>query len=425
MERCGRRSMSKTNIPVLSKGEKLVLASIRSTLWKAPFSENATADDWEEAYAVAMRHAIGPILWVSVQKDAERTGVPQKIREQLRTRTIAFALAEDRILKVQERTLDLLREAGILAAVHKGASVARLYPAQYLRTMGDIDILVKEEAYQHAAQILAGAGYQKSDEEHWYHILLFSDGITIEIHKAIARTPVGEAGKRLEKLMADAVESACPAVYGDKRFPVLKLKHQAVALLMHMQKHMTSSGIGLRQLCDWMVFVASVDQKDIQDIIEAEKSVGLEQFSRIMTWTCVRFLGLGSDKAWHRAPDETLCCLAIEDVMRGGNMAENQDMPSYSNLFLEDVGHFESPFRGSLRTAHVLLHRLNLKAIQVYPKASRIVLIRPVLLISCGIAYIKEHERDKILTQQRRIALDRKRLYDAADFFRVNRRVNR
>lgn len=232
----------------------------------------------------------------------------------------------------------------------------------------------------------------------------------IEVHCAVARTPQGKAGANLDAIMASAVDEAKEVKLGDSRFLTLSPGHQAIALLMHMQKHMTSSGIGLKQLCDWMMFAASVSVEEWTDILPLLQQTGLKKYAQIMTKTCVLYLGMPlGNCAWCAMAEDEICHLAIEDIFRSGNITARKSAQGFSSMFLEDVGHFSSPFRGELRKFHLLLYRLNQYTMKKYSHQSRIIPLRPVLWLVCGAQYIRKQNGLGELAQGQRIARERNR----------------
>lgn len=402
----------------LSQSQCLVLSLIQSAIWDKPISYIPHDASWNEVLDTSIKHAIVPLVWAGIRRNSQLLSVPDDISSTFRAMTISSVLSGERILAAQRSILAVLFANGIPAVIHKGASIARLYPRPNIRPMGDIDILVKSSDYERAALALEAAGYRRSDEEHFYHIVLFGQGVTVEIHNAVARTPNGKVGEQLLQMMSTAVDDAILVDVNDLYFSALSPRYQAVALLMHMQKHMVSSGIGLKQLCDWMMFAASIEKDKWNVTLEDLSSIGLLTYAMIMTKACVMYLGLcNTNCAWCMNVDNYLCELAIKDVFRAGNVTAKNTDQGQSGIFLEDVGHFVSPFKGRLRTIHIMLYRLDKITMEKYRRASKIVIIRPVLWLLCGIRFIYTYQNGII--SGRSIANERRKLYGAAKFFQT------
>lgn len=94
-----------------------------------------------------------------------------------------------------------LNQRGILAVLLKGAALRlTTYGDSAERPVGDIDLLVRKEDLNEAAEILTAAGYQKDPEaraqlylQHHHHLVFRKDpGFKIEVHWALqpARAPL-------------------------------------------------------------------------------------------------------------------------------------------------------------------------------------------------------------------------------------------
>ena len=78
-------------------------------------------------------------------------------------------------------------------------------------------------------------------------------------------------------------------------------------LLSHLYKHFFQEGVGLRQVCDWMMFVhAHAAEMDADVLAEDLRKIGLENAWTLFSAFCVRYLG---------APRFPLCGEVKEPVL--------------------------------------------------------------------------------------------------------------
>ena len=70
-----------------------------------------------------------------------------------------------RIMHAQEELLNLLEANGIPCVIIKGAAAAMAYPYPALRSMGDVDFLVKRCDYELAAALLEENGYRLAHDK--------------------------------------------------------------------------------------------------------------------------------------------------------------------------------------------------------------------------------------------------------------------
>lgn len=64
-----------------------------------------------------------------------------------------------RLMYMQDQLLKLLEDNNIPCVIIKGTAAAMAYPHPHLRTMGDVDFLVKRSDFERAAFLLEGNGY--------------------------------------------------------------------------------------------------------------------------------------------------------------------------------------------------------------------------------------------------------------------------
>ncbi len=230
------------------------------------------------------------------------------------------------MLQIQREILDLLEQHGIPCAVLKGTSAACLYPHPELRVPGDIDILVSRDKLTATCEILSAQGFHQTQAAE-KHTCLQKLDICVEVHTMVSVFPENEKGFFTRSFMAGALQHTASASIGDTSFPVLTGMYQIIALLAHMEQHLSDSGIGLRQLCDWAVTVdAQRDQIGDKQLVFLDRC-GLLSFAKTVTKICEKHLGLPSF-SWSEGVDEALADALMEDILKGGNFqTQGQQRP--------------------------------------------------------------------------------------------------
>jgi hypothetical protein len=104
-------------------------------------------------------------------------------------------LAYSLMLRAQLEAL-LPALAGLPVIVVKGPVFARrLYPAPYLRTFTDIDLLIAPEATRQVGQVLEARGFSlvgagdDAERQEWKWVCRDNDALTIEVHTNLAHHP--------------------------------------------------------------------------------------------------------------------------------------------------------------------------------------------------------------------------------------------
>ncbi|MCD8105510.1 MAG: nucleotidyltransferase family protein [Lachnospiraceae bacterium] len=242
----------------MNKTEKALLQLTGRALFGTPADFEPSAVDWSALYHEASNQALSLLIWDTLS-DEERGSVPDDVGIRWEQDSFRHIMNNEQLLYEQEQVIQLLTAASIPCVILKGSSSAANYPQPSLRIMGDIDLLVRPEQQMEAVKALQANGYgDVLDEKHHCHMTLHKDEIAVEVHKepnGLFLDGNSEILGRIRNYFSDAI---------DRRqfmdgLPVPSDEHQAIILILHKLEHFTTSGLGLRQLCDWAVFVEKKD----------------------------------------------------------------------------------------------------------------------------------------------------------------------
>lgn len=291
-----------------------VLALLRSSLWgEARFPFHAPADtDWEAVYKELQMQTVQHLpVDILVREDPQRKG--------LYTVNAARNMMHwYRIMQVQQELCQQLQNAGIPCAIVKGASAACNYPKPSSRVMGDIDLLVAPEHFDRACQILSSDA--KYVGENHRHKEYRKNGVLFELHHAFSTLRDNCKNAQLDSQLFYSVPYAKKFVIDSYAFSRLPTVEDGLSLLLHIDIHL-ESGLGLRQIIDWMMFV----DKNMSDALwYAQFEPTFNQIERkklavTVTRMCQLYLGLRNDISWCLDADEQLCEELMDYILRQGN----------------------------------------------------------------------------------------------------------
>lgn len=233
---------------------------------------------------------------------------------------------------------NLLQKNNIPHSTIKGYASANYYPNSSLRQMGDIDFLIYEKDLDKTRKLLIENGYIANGHDHELHIGFSKDRIIYELHLGITNVPPGKEFvlESLDKVIEDSIEanSMCGKIVIPSAF------HHGVIMLLHMQRHMVNgSGIGLRHLCDWALFVNSFSSDDFVATFENElKKIGLWHFAKAISKTSAIYLRM-PEKDWFASADNKLARDLINDIFDGGNFGTKNELRSAQQVFIDRNHH--------------------------------------------------------------------------------------
>lgn len=274
-----------------------ILSVIKNQLFGLPI-DMSSADfdtfDWNSFFTIANRQSVLPIMIQYISETVLYQIIDNALLLRWRAAAICQVVSNEHLMASQDEVIQILNSEQIPYAILKGTSVSFCYPRPELRLFGDIDFIVAPVDLERTAKALCENGYSRREVELHVHEVLDKGSVRVEPHYTIADIPDNIAGKNIKSFLDNALQFTEMAEIKPYSFSVLSPPHQAVALLVHMEKHITKSGIDLRRLCDWAVFIEtracnSVWESQIHPILF---ECGLSQFAHVITKICVKYFGL-------------------------------------------------------------------------------------------------------------------------------------
>jgi len=196
-----------------------------------------------------------------------------------------------RVLHAQDQLIKLLNSYNILCVIIKGAAAATYYPHPTLRSMGDVDFLVKRADLERTAKLLEENGYSlvhdKEQEKHHYGYE--KDKISFELHWRIPL--ISEKDEKRLSFFEEGIDNRVWHEIEGYKFPVLPTLLNGLVLIFHIDQHLRS-GLGLRQIIDWMMYVHNLKPEEWEALQPLLIDNGVERLARTVTVLCQRYLGL-------------------------------------------------------------------------------------------------------------------------------------
>lgn len=224
----------------------MLTALLRAGLTGAPLADGvaaAAAEKADEIYKIAKFHDVAHIFAAVIK----RCGVAEKGDVVLDAFAEAEELAYFRYKLLSESVSEICRaldEKEIPYILLKGARVRAYYPEPWMRTSGDVDILVREGDIDAATAHLASAlSYKVSGKREFHDVSLFSPrGVHLELHFSVLENMESpDAVLRRVWDYASAVEGARYEL-SDEFFVFHTLAHAAY--------HLVNGGCGIKPFMD-------------------------------------------------------------------------------------------------------------------------------------------------------------------------------
>ena len=274
----------------MTRTEQQFFALLQGGLWGTlpDASLFAGEADWHAIYELAKKQTVfglvgdGLALQVANSEIPETEKVPVQWRKKFLVQVVKVERRNDNLNSFIARYNAIFSEAGIVPVIVKGQGVALCYENPSHRQSGDIDYLLSPEEYVRAREILAplASEIEKEDTKR-LHYNCTVEGITVELHGAIAEHQLEGQEKALAAFLEENMRK--PLHYWElegERIPLMNHYFNVIYILQHFHHHMLTSGVGLRQLCDWARYIYTFRDELDADALASD----LAKLSLLRAW---------------------------------------------------------------------------------------------------------------------------------------------
>lgn len=243
--------------------------------------------NWEEICRLSNIHNLGGMVYTTVNSNEY---LPDSIGMTLRKNFLgisAYGLMQERVINNVCSAFD---NAGIDHILIKGGVVREYYPYPELRTMGDIDILVKSP--DEVSEIMLALGYEKTGGADGEQVFKNANSV-VEVHNSL-RGMNFKDNVDFDKYFYNMFEHI-QLLKGNHTYELEKDYH-IIFMLVHMAKHFHNEGCGVRMFLDLAVTLNKFkDSVDISNIIAELGKLRLGRFAENIFKITREFFGIAID----------------------------------------------------------------------------------------------------------------------------------
>lgn len=271
------RIQSNGGVNMLDEQQRGIILLIRSALTER---EETLPDSFapEKTQELIKQHQIAPLVYYGAVNCgiAPRSAVMQRF---LSATAKNVSLGESQMLEFEALTRQF-EAAGIDYMPLKGSVLKLLYPMPEMRTMSDIDILIRTEQYAKIKKIMRALGYREgteSDHElHWSKL-----DVHIELHKCL----IPSYNEDYYAYFGDGWQRAHLCAVGSSRYQMTP-EDEFIYLFCHFAKHYRDGGIGIKHLADLWVYRRHYPNLDEAYLRTELEKLSLAVFYDNITATC-------------------------------------------------------------------------------------------------------------------------------------------
>jgi hypothetical protein len=197
--------------------------------------------DWDRLFFLCRLHSVEGAVYYSVRDISMPDEIAQKFNKAYRQHSVREAVqsAEGELLMSE------FEKNGIDNVFLKGYVLKKYYPAEVMRSMGDIDILFRQEQFAKMNECMISLGYKGSPlYNNQYHYKKPS-GITVEMHNSLQNDGGDYFSNPWERFTKKSGTSHCYEMSNEDFY---------IYMILHSYRHFEKTGIGVRAAMDVYVY---------------------------------------------------------------------------------------------------------------------------------------------------------------------------
>lgn len=249
--------------------------------------DHMTGEDWETVYHMARRQTVCGVCYDSLCRLPDRLLPSGSLLPRWVARVNAIEMTNVSMRAALSDLVSNLRASGLHPIVQKGLSVARFYLNPESRESGDIDLWLPGEELSAGVNIVTRLGCRPVKHPDG-SILFRYQGFAVEFHRTLINV--------CNPMVSHKIESYARKLCGETGYdntsipsppPCLEL----LMLNVHIMRHAFGNGIGLRQVCDYVVASKSLrDKYDHREFARLCKMIGISKWTALLNKLSVNYL---------------------------------------------------------------------------------------------------------------------------------------
>ena len=305
----------------------LFLELIRSAIWNRKADENLFNDVnesvWKEIIVFAESQSVRALIYDGILT------LPKSVWPDKKTVYKLFLQTEI----IEKRNQKFIDELKSISAEYskincqfillKGQGNGSLYPNPSHRSPGDIDLyLYRKDDYLKANRWAVSNGFKLEDENIHHQGFEYHD-IHIENHKNICFFGIKKYDRLIDEKIKDIIQKNMfeKIDLDGLRVKILPVELNAFYIFYHLFHHFIHLGIGMRQLCDWTLFMktysADINSKSFNELVDSfDLTYAMKSFASFT----VKYLGAKPEYfPFETDINNKYVDIILEDVFSGGN----------------------------------------------------------------------------------------------------------
>ena len=293
----------------MNRSQTQFLELMRAGLWGVaadPDNFKPDSTDWRAVLRIAKEQTMMVVVTDGIETLPKELWPQKEVMMKLAMMRVKTSQAHQLLNSTIAQIVAALEAEGVHSMLLKGQGIAQNYRRPESRTCGDIDLYTGLGGYTRAYEIIEALHEgrpHKEAAECTHHLHTDLNGVEVEIHRQTSFLH----GKRMDANFQEWSKQSLDELFGSEALEMWDNGGTAVALapatynaffiLHHAVRHMTTEGVGFRQICDWVMLLHRChSQVEVQLLSKKLKELRMERIWAEFGRLAVNYLGLPADE---------------------------------------------------------------------------------------------------------------------------------
>lgn len=302
---------------------KPFFALLQSGLWNREPERDCfplSPEVWKQVYIWACKHTVEGVVYDGIMRLPERFFPPRDMLLNWVVKVDSIEKRNKRMNRAVGELYTLFAMNQVKALLVKGQGVAACYDEPSHRVCGDVDwFFPDKQHFEKANSLIAEQGINVEKQAKFSKSYSWK-GFLIEHHCRLIDIDDPFCIPYLRRLLKQEENHAIQLNVSDQLIPLPSPLLTHLSVNAHILKHLLTSGVGIRQLCDSARIYSTYHQKiEAESLKKMYGKLGIYRWIQLLNTLLVNHLGMSDEYLPFPLAAKQKADRMMEDVLQCGN----------------------------------------------------------------------------------------------------------
>ena len=291
---------------------------------------------WNQVYRLACKHTVEVIIYDGITRLPNHCLPPKELLLRWVVRVDTIEERNRQMEKLTGEIYELFDDNHILALLMKGQGIAACYEEPSHRISGDIDVYFPDKKnFDMAQELIAKKGIAITKQAK-FSISYCMRGFFVEHHTRLLDIDNPFRIPYLRRLLQQEEKNVIYLTLDNRTIPCPSPLLTHLIVNAHILKHLLTSGVGIRQLCDSArVCYVYHDRIEAESLEKIYRKLGIYRWIQLLNGLLVNYLGMSeSCLPFPLTAQRKAVNRMMKDILQSGNfglyggpLSKSSDVP--------------------------------------------------------------------------------------------------